>query len=155
MSKHLMRAFLAALLVAAPVVALSACGGGGSSTGESDDDNNSGGDREGESSASEDSHQQGQDCLSSGCHDSRMESDKRFKYAGTSSGGVGSTVTIVENDGTTYTLTVDQTNNFYTLRGNPSGGYTATQTSTMVTKPTSGSCNASGCHDGATYPRVN
>jgi hypothetical protein len=107
----------------------------------------------GESGSGKWSHNEGRDCT--GCHETR--------YAGTvyksASGGVApnAVITIIENGGAVVEVTADNGGNFYTSRGNPSGGYTATvkgNTLAMVSKPTSGACSSSGCHDGALTPRV-
>jgi hypothetical protein len=99
------------------------------------------------------SHNEGRDCT--GCHSA--------KYAGTvyksASGSTApnAVIVITENSGAVLEVTADNGGNFYTSRGNPSGGYTATvkgNTTGMVTKPTSGACSSGGCHDGVLIPRV-
>lgn len=123
------------LLALAVVATLGACGEEGGSLGES--------------GAGKSSHNAGRDCA--GCHGAR--------YAGTvyqsASGSVVSNAVIVitENSGTVIQVTADDSGNFYTQNGNPSGGYTATvkgNTIGMVTKPINGACSSGGCHDGAT-----
>lgn len=102
----------------------------------------------GESGAGKSSHNEGRDCT--GCHSA--------KYAGTvyqnlfGVGGVASNavVVITENNGTVIEVTADNSGNFYTSRGNPSGGYSVTirgNTFGMASKPTSGACSSGGCHD--------
>lgn len=107
----------------------------------------------GESGSGKWSHNEGRDCT--GCHETR--------YAGTvyksASGSTASNAVIVitENSGAVIEVTADNGGNFYTSRGNPSGGYTATvngNTIAMVTKPTSGACSSGGCHDWIVTPRV-
>ncbi|MBF0290730.1 MAG: carboxypeptidase regulatory-like domain-containing protein [Nitrospinae bacterium] len=103
----------------------------------------------GESGAGGSSHNEGRDCT--GCHTAN--------YAGTvyksATGGVApnAVVVITENNGTVLEVTADNSGNFYTSRGNPSGGYSVTirgNTFGMVSKPTSGACSSGGCHDGIT-----
>lgn len=108
----------------------------------------------GNSSASGFSHNAGQNC--NGCHS--------MKYSGTlytdASGGRvagGRKVIITENGGTIIEAVSDNSGNFYVSSGNPSGGYTATvdgNSLPMVASQTNGGCNASGCHDAISTPRV-
>lgn len=107
----------------------------------------------GESGSGGWSHNAGRDCT--GCHDTR--------YAGTVfqsvSGGVApnAVIVITENSGAVIEVTADNSGSFYTSRGNPSGGYTATVNGNrigMSAKPTGGGCSSGGCHDGIIIPRV-
>jgi hypothetical protein len=107
----------------------------------------------GESGSVGSSHNAGADCIY--CHVA--------KYAGTvyqsASGGYtsNSVVVITETSGAVLEIVSDASGNFYTQRGNPSDGYTATvkgNTIGMATKPTGGACSSKGCHDGAATPRI-
>jgi hypothetical protein len=107
----------------------------------------------GESGAGWYSHNTGYDCA--GCHSA--------KYAGSvyqsASGSAASNAVIVitENSGTVIEVTADNSGNFYTQNGNPSGGYSATvkgNATGMVSKPTNGACSTGGCHDGSTTSSV-
>ncbi len=147
--KYFSRTLLSGMFVVATTIALAACGGGGGT--EGGDDDGRGGDDE--------SHYAGRDCMASGCHDSSIEADKRWSYAGTvytDAGGttaaVGATVTITQNDGTTIQRITDSLGNFYTRSGTPSAVYTASVNggTAMVAKQTNGSCSASGCHGSGT-----
>lgn len=131
--------FLAAGLITGSLFIFSACGEEHKKLGES----GSGGW----------SHNAGRDCT--GCHS--------VNYAGTvyqsALGGVApnAVIVIMENSGTVIEVVADNGGNFYTSRGNPSGGYTATVKGNamgMVTKPTSGACSSGGCHDWIVTPRV-
>ncbi|MBF0169744.1 MAG: hypothetical protein HQK87_01420, partial [Nitrospinae bacterium] len=69
----------------------------------------------------------------------------------------GVKVTVTETDKTTYTMTSDQTGNFYTSLGNPANGYSVSvegNTVQMVQTATTGACSTGGCHDGSAVPRV-
>ena len=131
--------FLTAGFIAVSISLISGCGEEGKSLGES--------------GSGKWSHNEGRDCT--GCHSA--------KYAGTVyqsvSGSVASNAVIVitENSGTVIEVTADNSGNFYTQNGNPSGGYSATvkgNATGMVSKPTNGACSTGGCHDGSTTSRV-
>ena len=67
------------------------------------------------------------------------------------------TFVITETSGAVLEVVSDGGGNFYTQRGDPSQGYTATikgNTTGMVTKPTGGACSSKGCHDGAATARI-
>ncbi len=127
---------------------MSGCGGGSSGDGEDDNGGDSSTDvtTSSHSCGKEDNHDRyaGRDCAASGCH----ATNKTMSYSG--SAPVGGAVVVIETDGTTYNLKVNGDGNFC-LRtkygGNPGGGYTAVYGTTMVTRPTNGSCNTDGCHD--------
>lgn len=121
------------------IAALGACGEEGGSLGES--------------GVGKSSHNAGRDCAA--CHSAR--------YAGTvyqsASGGVApnAVIVITENSGAVIEVTADNSGNFYTQSGNPSGGYSATvkgNTTGMATEPANGACSSGGCHDGASTARV-
>jgi hypothetical protein len=108
-----------------------------------------------ESGSGKSSHNAGGDCVS--CHST--------KYAGTvymnptccSIATNNPVVVITEKSGQVLEIVADNSGNFYTTRGDPSQGYTATIKGNaigMVTKPTGGACSSKGCHDGEATPRV-
>jgi len=108
-----------------------------------------------ESGAGKSSHNAGADCTF--CHEG--------KYAGTvfmgptnlATATSNPVVVITETSGAVIEMVSDNSGNFYTLRGDPSRGYTATikgNTIGMITKPTGGACSTKGCHDGAPTPLV-
>lgn len=108
-----------------------------------------------ESSAGTSSHNAGADCVY--CH--------AAKYAGTVFLSATCCVTVTSNQvivitetsGAVIEIVSDNSGNFYTQRGDPSHGYTATIKGNaigMATKPTGGACSSKGCHDGAATPLV-
>jgi hypothetical protein len=108
-----------------------------------------------ESGSGKSSHNAGADCMY--CH--------AGKYAGTVflsatcciTATTNPVVVIKEASGAVIEIVTDNSGNFYTQRGDPSGGYTATikgNTIGMITKPTGGACSSKGCHDGAPTPLV-
>jgi hypothetical protein len=138
-----------ALIIAAGSLAACGSGSSNSSEGTSSSGGTSGGTSSGGSYSCEakEGHTAyvNRNCAS--CHN---ESNKPLSYAG--SAPVGMTVTIVED--TTqirYQLPVNSQGNFC-LRskygGAPSGGYTASASTTMIAHQSYGYCGLSGCHDG-------
>lgn len=130
---------LAVGLLAISLPVLSGCGEEGGSLGES--------------GAGGSSHNSGRDCSS--CHG--------VKYSGTvyqSAGGdvaPNAVIVITESGGSVIEITADNSGNFYSQRGNPSGGYSVTvkgNTVGMISQPTNGNCNVGGCHDGSSTARV-
>jgi hypothetical protein len=108
-----------------------------------------------ESGSGKTSHNAGADCIY--CH--------KTKYAGTvylsatccSTATNNPVVVIKETSGAVVEIVADNSGNFYTTRGDPSQGYSATikgNTIGMVTKPTGGACSTKGCHDGAPTPLI-
>lgn len=97
-------------------------------------------------------HNSGKDCMWPGCHGYEAPA---WSYAGTvfssadraiSAGGLD--VTVVDSTGE-IRLTTNSAGNFYTLIGDPAGGYTASISEGKVTlrmgiAPTIGACNS--CH---------
>lgn len=107
----------------------------------------------GESGTGKSSHNTGRNCKE--CHSAT--------YAGSvyQDGGArtapGAVIVITESGGSVIEVVADASGNFYTQRGAPSGGYSATvqgNSMPMVTQPTSGACSAGGCHDGSSVPVV-
>lgn len=153
------RIMLALFLVLSIPSMIVSCGGSGGSSSENGDDNGGSDDGGGDG---ETSHHAGRDCGQSGCHDSSIESDKRFVYSGTVYSGAngsaisGKVVVITETaTGNVVRTTSDASGNFYTLRGTRGSAYSATiegNTLGMISQATNGSCNS--CHNGTITAKV-
>ncbi len=100
-------------------------------------------------------HNSGRNCIE--CHGNLKYAGTIYTDASGSSVQAGAKVTVTETDGASYSMTSDQTGNFYTESGNPANGYTVAvegNTVQMVQNATNGGCSVGGCHDGSATPRV-
>lgn len=100
-------------------------------------------------------HNSGRNCIE--CHGNLRYAGTIYTDASATSVLAGAKVTVTQTDGSTYTMTSDQTGNFYTSSGNPANGYTVSvegNTVQMAQNATNGGCSSGGCHDGSATPRV-
>ncbi|MBI5816485.1 MAG: hypothetical protein HZB29_12840 [Nitrospinae bacterium] len=103
----------------------------------------------GESGSGKYTHNTGQNCM--GCHSATYAGTVYSSISGSPS--PNAVVVITQNDGATLNITADNSGNFYTQSGSPSGGYSATvqgNTTGMATNPSTGACSTGGCHDNVT-----